>query len=130
MSGASTIEVEGVRILFLDFAGSGIDDAPRLLQECGALVRAQPLGSALTLTDFTGSHFDSAVTTQLREYADANKPYVKLAAVVGVTGIKRAIYRAVLAFTGRTNLVLCDTVEEARRVLLEGARAAARPGKP
>ncbi|PZR14926.1 MAG: hypothetical protein DI536_09075 [Archangium gephyra] len=121
MAGASIIEVDGVQILHLDFVGITIEQAPALLEACGALVRSQPLDSAFTLSDFTGAHFDSNITVQLREYTKANRPHVHFGAVVGITGIKRAVYRAMLLFSGRTNLVLCDTVDEAKRVLVNAA---------
>lgn len=121
MPGPRVIDVQGVKILHLDFAGCSLEEAPKLLEACGQLVRSQPPLSALTLSDFTGARFDSEVSAKLREYTRDNKPHVKFAAVVGVTGLKRAIYRAVLLFTGRTNIVLCDTVEQATAVLLKAA---------
>ena len=121
MAGASIIEVDGVTILHLDFADTTIEQAPALLEECGAVVRSQPLDSAFTLSDFSGAHFDSNITHQLREYTTANRPHVHFGAVVGMTGVKRAVFRAVLFFSGRTNLVLCDTVDEAKRLLVNAA---------
>lgn len=122
MPGASVIDVEGVSVLHLDFSGCTIAQAPALLAECATLVRSQPLDSAYTLSDFSGSQFDSDVTRQLREYTKANRPHVRFGAVVGITGIKRTIYRAILLFSGRTNLVLCDSVVEAKQVLVAAAR--------
>jgi hypothetical protein len=122
VAGASIIHVDGVRLLFLNFAHCTIAQAPALLAECGALVRSQPLGSALTLSDFTGSQFDSEVTALLRQYTEDNRPHVHFGAVVGITGFKRAVYRLVLFATRRTNLVVCDTIEEAQGVLVEAAR--------
>jgi hypothetical protein len=122
MPGAYILKVEGLEVLHLDFSHCTLAQAPALLTECAALVRSRPLGSALTLSDFTGAHFDSQVTAALRDYAKANKPFVKFAAVVGVTGLKKAIFRAVLLFSGRTDLFLCATVDEARQALVRRAR--------
>jgi hypothetical protein len=125
MPGASLIEVEGVRILHLDFSGCTLEEAPGLLEVCGKLVRSQPLGSALTLSDFTNARFDSEISSSLRVYTRDNKPFVHFAAVVGVSGLKRVIYRAVLLFTGRTNIVLCDSLEQGKLVLVKAARTSA-----
>ncbi|MGB5218092.1 MAG: hypothetical protein WBN66_07320 [Smithella sp.] len=48
-------------------------------------------------------------------YEDA--PYIKCAAVYGVDGLKEVVFKSVLAFTGRNNLVLCKTLEEGKDYL-------------
>ncbi len=119
---AKMIEVDGVAIVSLDFSNCSLEESPKMIDVAAKLVRSQPLGTALTLSNFTNAKFNSEITTKLRMYSNENKPYVKKAALVGITGIRLAIYRAVLLFTGRTNFVLCSSVEEAKRALVSAAR--------
>lgn len=118
---AEVIEVDGVRILHLNFTNARLEDADRLIAECAALVRTQPLKSALTLTDVTGAMFDNKVAGQMKVYAQGNQPYVRAGVIIGVTGIKKAVYRAVILFTGR-DIKLFDTIEEGKRHLVSRAR--------
>jgi len=47
----------------------------------------------------------------------ANTPYIKCSAVYGVEGLKEVIFNGILSFTGRKNLVLFKTLEEAKDFL-------------
>ena len=52
----------------------------------------------------------------LKQFTAHNKPYVKAGAVVGVTGLKRIIFSAVVTFS-RRNLEAFDDVEQAKHWL-------------
>ena len=93
---------QGKQICFLDFSGiQKPEDAITAIAEAQQIVTAQPLGSALTLTYVKDSTFNREVVVALKALAKADKPHVKAAAIVGMTGIQRAIYIAVTQFTGR-----------------------------
>ena len=77
------IEHEGRKILLLDFSSIGDPQlALDAIAEARAIIaRQQPDGSLLTLTNVTGSHFDSGVLRAIRELAEHNRPYVRAGAV-------------------------------------------------
>lgn len=86
----------------LDFGGIA-DPAEALaaIAEAQQLVTSRPEGSVLTLTYVAGARFTREIVEALKRLAAANKPYVKAGAVVGMTGLQRAIYIAVTQFSGR-----------------------------
>jgi hypothetical protein len=93
---------KGKKICFLDF--HDIHDpamAIEAIEEARQVVRGQPQGTVLTLTYVKDSSFNREIVAQLKELAAGNTPYVKAGAVVGLSGIQRAIYVAVTQLTGR-----------------------------
>jgi hypothetical protein len=107
------IEHKGKKILHLDFARANAIDVIRIIDDAKVVIAAQPEWSIRTLTDVTDLKFNAAATDAMMEFASHNKPYVSAAAVVGVTGLKRVIYNAVVSFTGR-NLVVFDSSSQAK----------------
>jgi hypothetical protein len=64
----------------------------------------------------TNARYDRDVSTALKEYTNSNKPFVKAAAVVGVTGMKEIILNAIILFT-RRNFSIFKQIEEAKEWL-------------
>lgn len=91
----------GKRILRVDFAHKQLEDLPRIMQQVREVVSSQPPGSVYTLTDVTGTSFNTEITEAMKRLVADNKPYVAAAAVVGVTGLKQVILNAITRFTGR-----------------------------
>lgn len=116
------IEHAGVRVLLLDYTNV-MDSAQALaiIADTKRMVAEQPRASLLTLTDVTGSHFDSSIVSALRELVEHNRPYVRAGAVVGLTGLMRVIFTTLVHLTGR-NIRALETREEALEYL-----TAARP---
>jgi hypothetical protein len=71
------------------------------IQKAQALIAKQPPKSVLALFDATGTTFNNEVLAQMKEFTKANTPYVKLATVVGITGITNIALAAVSKFSGR-----------------------------
>ncbi|HXE56739.1 MAG TPA: hypothetical protein VNK43_01955 [Gemmatimonadales bacterium] len=114
MSRVRFIEHRGVPILYLDFSEvQNPEEGLAAINEAKGVIREQPPGSVRTLTNVTGSRFDSRLLSALKALAVHNKPYVRAGAVVGVTGLLRIAYNAVMTFSGR-NLPVFDDVESAR----------------
>ncbi len=114
------IEHAGRKILLLDF--SNITD-PQLALDAIAEARAtvarqQPDESLLTLTDVTGSRFDSGVLKAIRELAEHNRPYVRAGAVVGLDGLLKVVYNTLVLLTGR-DLRSFDDAASAKAYLLQ-----------
>jgi hypothetical protein len=107
------IEHNGKRILHLDFTEARADEVLQIIREAKDVIAAQPPRSIRTLTDVTDIKFNTTATEAMKEFASHNKPYVSAAAVVGVTGLKKIIYNAVVKFSGR-NLVIFDSHSQAK----------------
>lgn len=102
MERVSNITHLGKKILYLNFANckqpqeilSAIENAKK------EVVRNPPK-SLLTLTDVSDSLFPKELVDAMRDLAAHNKPYVKAAALVGITGMKKYILNTVIKLTGR-----------------------------
>ncbi len=100
-------------ILFLDFSNTKTDEVLKIIEHAKQVIRAKPEHSLLTLTDVTNARFNDEVGKGMKEFTAHNKPYVKAAAVVGITGLKKIIFGAVMAFSKR-NLESFDDTEQAK----------------
>lgn len=89
-----------------------------ILQKARELIDIQAPKSVLLLTNVTNAHYGSKGVEAMKAYAKANTPFVKASAVVGVTGIKRIIYQAIVKMTGR-HIAVFDTTEQALDWLAE-----------
>lgn len=118
MKGAQFIRHDGIEILQIDFSYvTSLDEILRIMEEAKALLVTRPSRSVLTLTDTTETHFDGTISQAFKEYAAHNEPYVKAAALVGITPIRKIIYNAVSFFSKR-HLELCNDMESAKAWLI------------
>ncbi len=112
------IEHKAKKILMIDFAGCELDEIVSIVQEGKRLIAAEPPKSVLTLTNVTETRNNSAVARVMKDFTAHNKPYVKAGAVVGLDGLKKVVFEAVMKFSGR-NLAVYEHVEEAKDWLVE-----------
>lgn len=103
-------------ILYLDFSNSKADEVLKIIEDAKEVIRTKPEKSILTLTDVTNARFNDEVGASMKQFAAHNKPYVRAGAVVGITGLKKIIFGAVMAFSKR-NLESFDDIEAAKRWL-------------
>jgi hypothetical protein len=108
----------GRQILFLDFSGCNVEDFHISIKEAEKLIRAEPPNSVLTLTDVTGAKYNLEVTKAIKEFAIANKPFVKAGAVIGLDALKKIIYNSIMHVSGR-KLLAFDDIEKAKNWLVE-----------
>ena len=118
MPEVSFITHKGIKILYENFENGKLDEMIPLLEKAKAVIRSQPEKSVLALFNCKGGHFDKSVTDNLKEFVKGNEPYIKCAAVYGVEGLKEIIFKSVIMFTGRKNIALFKTLEEAKDYLV------------
>ncbi|MGD8352845.1 MAG: hypothetical protein PVJ01_01665 [Pseudomonadota bacterium] len=117
MDRARFIEHNGVRIVYLDFSDCTTEEAKEVIDEAKPLIRKEPLKSVLTLTYTDGGRFDGEVISALKEFTKGNEPYVKAAAVVGITGLQKIVLDAVSFFSSR-GFATFDEAEKAKDYLI------------
>jgi len=107
------IEHRGARILRIEFpAEAEPAKMTAIMDEAGGIITRQPLNTVLTLTIIGDFHFDTEVAKHFEEYVKRNKPHVKAGAVIGLHGLKKSIYNA-LMFLSRRQLKVCADIDEA-----------------
>jgi len=82
-------------------------------------VTAEPRGSVLILTGFTGASFGKDALRTMKETAVFDKPFVKKSALIGTETLPRRFYEATEIFS-RRELPIFETREEALAWLVEG----------
>ncbi len=113
MERVSVITHKGASILKVDLSHTtSTEENLETLAKARAMIDGRPPKSMLILTDVTKCVFNPKSVEALKDFAKFNTPHVKASAVLGVVGIYRIIYEAVVRFVGR-DLVCFDTEEEA-----------------
>ena len=74
----------------------------------------------LTLTNVTGLHFNGRSVGAFKAMVEHNRPYIKASAVVGLSGLHKVIYAAVVRIARRQIPVFDD--EPSALEWLAGAR--------
>jgi hypothetical protein len=96
------IEHQGQRVLFVNYAECDIPMLKAVAEEMHRVISKEPPNSVLTLNDVTGTGFDTESVAVLKSRVAANAPYVRRAAVIGITGLQRLIYEAIQRFSQRS----------------------------
>lgn len=112
------VEHQGRKILFTDF--SNIRDPNvvyPLIHKNRTLVAQQAPNSVLTMTLVSNSRFDARVIAALNQLVRDNKPRVKAAVIVGLTGLQKVVYVTLTQLSGR-RIQTYATVEEAKEWLV------------
>ena len=112
------IDHKGKRIYMLDCSGCSTAEISQIIDECARVVQSQPPKSVLTMTIAGGGKFDNEIVSKLKNLTKGNEPYVKKAAVVGMSGLYKVVLIAVSMFSNR-EFHLFDTVEEAKDFLCQ-----------
>jgi hypothetical protein len=102
MNRTKMIDHKGRKIFFIDFSNlQSIDEIGLVAQEIRKYVHVQPTHSVYSLTTIEGMHFNNSIKDVFTELANSNKPYVKAAAIVGVSGMKQILYNGIMKLSGR-----------------------------
>lgn len=107
------IDHQGKQILLLDYSGiRDPEEAFREIETSKRVVAAQPRGSLRVMTLVREARYNAAVLQGMKELAAHNAPYVRASAVVGMSGLHRIAYQAVILFSKR-NIKTFDHEAEA-----------------
>ncbi len=111
------IQYKGRKILRIGFEGElSKERIKAIMEEAKKVIAGQPPNSILAMTIFGYYRFDSEIAALFREYVAFNKPYIKASAVIGVVGLRKALYNAFTYITHR-NVMICQDEEEAKEYL-------------
>jgi hypothetical protein len=77
------------------------------------------MNSLYTITNIKNVSYDTETKRVVAKWMDYNRPYVKYGAVIGFDGIKRIMVNAIFKISGRKNMVLVSSKEQAIEWLLK-----------
>ena len=95
------IEHQGKRVLFINYSHCDVAMLKAVAEEGHRVIAQEPPNTVLTLNDVTGTSFDKESVAVLQAKVAANAPYVRKAAVIGISGLQRLIYAGVQTFAKR-----------------------------
>jgi hypothetical protein len=95
------IKYKGLPILQIDFERCQPAELLERIRYARSVMAAQPLNSVRTLTMVKDARFNNQVSEAIKEYTNHNKPYVRIAAVVGLSGLQEIVYNVIIKVTGR-----------------------------
>ncbi|MCX7699172.1 MAG: hypothetical protein N2114_06895 [Candidatus Goldbacteria bacterium] len=113
------IEYKGKKILYIDISNLKKDDEDlflSIIDTAKKIIASQPLNSLLIITNFINSEITPKSTSVLKEFALHNKPYVKVAALIGIGGIKKILLDTISKFTNR-KFYIFNNIDEAKEFL-------------
>jgi hypothetical protein len=100
------VQHKGKSILIEDFTNmkppKDMDEFLRTIKEAHQAFASQPQKSVLAVFDVTNSSFNTEVMSMLKDFTISNTPYVKCAAIVGLTGLMKIALATVSKLTGRS----------------------------
>ncbi len=113
------ISHQGVDIYYIDFSDlKTVEEIDGVMIESKTFIRAQAMKSMFNLANIQNMHFNGKIKDLFVEFISGNADHVYQSAIVGVDGIRRIVFNAVLRLTGRD--VRChDSVEAALNWLAE-----------
>jgi hypothetical protein len=116
---------QGKRVLSIDYSHCNVALMKAVTEEMHRVISRERLNSVLTLNDVTGTSFDQESVEVLKSRVAANAPYVKRAAVIGISGLQRLIYEAVKLFTKRSIRSFSNRQEALDYLVRDSGRAPA-----
>jgi len=106
------INYNGKSIIYVDFSNlKKTEEIFAVVDKAQAIIRSQPKGSALILTNFENMHFNNDVFKKVSEYAKGNTEFVKASAVIGLSGLIKVMYSGFAKVTNRSYKVFGSKTE-------------------
>ncbi len=90
---------KGKQILRVDYSGLRGTQFLPVIEQVAALYRTQPKNSMLAFTDVRHAYGTDEVVEALKRLATVTREYDKKSALIGVTGAKAVLLRAVSLFS-------------------------------
>ncbi len=113
MANYNWIEQNGKKILYMNLASKTTEELKMKISEFKPIIAAQPKESVLAITDIKDGFFSRDIVSAIKDFANANKPYIKMSVIIGLSGLQRVIYNSILRLTGRKNMVTKSSYNEA-----------------
>jgi hypothetical protein len=112
------IRHRGLSLLQIDFQDCSPSELVDRIKCARGIIGSQPHASVRTLTLVKGARFNKETSEAMKEYTQHNAPFVRAAAVVGLSGLQEIVYNVIIRVTGR-NIATFGNVEAAKDFLVK-----------
>ncbi|MFP4365071.1 MAG: hypothetical protein ACLFR1_14510 [Spirochaetia bacterium] len=113
MSEVKVLEENGKQIVYMEFPESGaMDEIDQVISEGKGIIHSSDPESVLALSNIKFQDPNPDIMKAIEGFTKSNKPYIKKSAVIGISGVKKALVNAIAGITGR-NMKVCSSKEEA-----------------
>jgi hypothetical protein len=92
---------QGQRVLLVDLSHCTATEVQDTVRAVPEFLGAEPRGSVLILSDFTGASFDEESLRVMKETAVFDKPYIKKSAWVGAENFPTAFSQSIEGYSRR-----------------------------
>lgn len=106
------LEVQGHRVLYINFKGLQEKEQDELLDQIEAEYSKHPPGTLLVITDITGSFGTEKGVNRMKEIGKKNPS--KYFAAVGVTGVKKILGKMI-----KKDMYFAEDLEDAKRWIVK-----------
>jgi hypothetical protein len=118
MGRTQIIDCNGIKIFFMDFSNTKLpEEIKAVIQDSQKYIHSQPPNSVRSITTVEGMHFNNEIREMFAVFLKGNKPFMKASAVIGINGLMRIVYSAVMKITGRDTHTFA-TMEQAKTWLV------------
>jgi len=107
----------GKMILYMNASCATLAELNDKIKEFKSVIVKQPPVSILAITDLKGTKMTNEMVAAMTEFANHNKPYMKMAVIIGLEGLKEFVFTSVIRITGRKNVVARKSMLEALEFL-------------
>ncbi len=102
MNRTQSISFQGKNIFYMDFSNlKSEQEIKSVIEESKSFIHRQAQGSAISLANIEGMHFNSQIRDLFQDFVKANKPYMKASAIIGVSGLKQMVFNGIMKMSGR-----------------------------
>lgn len=116
--GPEWIEFKGKKILYIDYRGVKDKDVSLSILRKTVEIERKSCGNLLILQNFEGTYANKEFMEEIKKLGKEVKDKVKKNALVGITGIKKILLRAYIAFSGEKDIKTFNTEEDAKEWLI------------
>jgi high-affinity nickel permease len=102
------LEHKGKKILYSDFSGLFFEDASKMLQELGEVIKKEPPGSILSLFNYEDVHFSVNMLSAFNKATPEHTKYFKASASIGIKGLVKAMFDTAIKLAKQENKVFSD----------------------
>ncbi|HMK28608.1 MAG TPA: hypothetical protein VK473_02915 [Terriglobales bacterium] len=111
----------GQRILLIDHTATDAQEVMAVSDHASGLIRKEPLGSVLLLSDFSQATLNREVVEHIKVLTARNRPHLKRSAWVITDNLPKALYDSIRTFSAR-EIPLFQTREKAMEFLVHQDR--------